>query len=105
MEVLKAKFDLTISCALSNNIEVTAKDVNKRKGLLESWENSGGISRAEIMAFGDGLNDMDMLKEAGFAVAMENGRDEVKEIADYITCSNEQEGVAYAIEKFVLNSL
>lgn len=57
------------------------------------------------MAFGDGLNDMDMLKEAGFAVAMENGRDEVKEIADYITCSNEQEGVAYAIEKFVLNSL
>lgn len=48
---------------------------------------------------------MDMLKEAGFAVAMENGRDEVKEIADYITCSNEQEGVAYAIEKFVLNSL
>lgn len=104
MEVLKAKFDLTISCALSNNIEVTAKDVNKGKGLLNLGKILG-ISRAEIMAFGDGLNDMDMLKEAGFAVAMENGRDEVKEIADYITCSNEQEGVAYAIEKFVLNSL
>ena len=41
MEVLKAKFDLTISCALSNNIEVTAKDVNKGKGLLNLGENSG----------------------------------------------------------------
>ena len=72
MEVLKAKFDLTISCALSNNIEVTAKDVNKGKGLLNLGKILG-ISRAEIMAFGDGLNDMDMLKEAGFAVAMEMG--------------------------------
>lgn len=62
MEVLKAKFDLTISCALSNNIEVTAKDVNKGKGLLNLGKILG-ISRAEIMAFGDGLNDVDMLKE------------------------------------------
>ena len=51
MEVLKAKFDLTISCCSSNNIEVTAKDVNKGKGLLNLGKILG-ISRAEIMALG-----------------------------------------------------
>ena len=42
-------------------------------------------------------------KEVGFGVAMANGADEVKEVADYITLSNEEDGVAAAIEKFVLN--
>ena len=62
-----------------------------------------GIEREEIMACGDGNNDLMMLKEVGFGVAMANGADEVKEVADYITLSNEEDGVAAAIEKFVLN--
>ena len=44
-----------------------------------------GIEREEIMACGDGNNDLMMLKEVGFGVAMANGADEVKEVADYIT--------------------
>jgi len=49
------------------------------------------------------MNDISMLKYAGLAVAMENAYPEVKEYADYITSSNDNDGVAYAIEKFILN--
>ena len=93
--------DITISSALDNNIEINGKDVNKGKGLLKLGEMLG-IRREEIMACGDGLNDLQMLREVGFAVAMENGAKEVKLAADYITVSNEEDGVAKAIEKFVL---
>jgi hydroxymethylpyrimidine pyrophosphatase-like HAD family hydrolase len=54
------------------------------------------------MAFGDGGNDMVLLKAAGMGVAMDNGMPEVKSIADYVTLSNNEDGVAYAIEKFLL---
>ena len=100
-EDLKKIPDITISSALENNIEINGKDVNKGKGLLKLGELLG-IRREEIMACGDGMNDLAMLQEAGFAVAMENGVAEVKDAADYITVSNEEDGVAKAIEKFVL---
>ena len=61
------------------------------------------MHRESTKACGDGNNDLMMLKEVGFGVAMANGADEVKEVADYITLSNEEDGVAAAIEKFVLN--
>ena len=54
------------------------------------------------MACGDGLNDLVMLQTVGFGVAMANGHEEVKKHADYITLTNEENGVAKAIEKFVL---
>ena len=54
------------------------------------------------MACGDGDNDIVMLREAGFGVAMANGEEKVKEVADYITLSNEEDGVADVIEKYVL---
>ena len=61
------------------------------------------VKQEEIMAFGDNFNDIDMIRYAGLGVAMGNAADEVKEVADYITLSNEEDGVAAAIEKFVLN--
>ena len=54
------------------------------------------------MACGDGLNDLAMLRAVGFGVAMANGNEEVKKYADYVTGSNDEDGVAKAIEKFVL---
>lgn len=51
---------------------------------------------------GDGLNDLAMLRAVGFGVAMANGNEEVKKYADYVTGSNDEDGVAKAIEKFVL---
>lgn len=62
-----------------------------------------GVSMEEIMACGDGMNDYDMINEVGFGVVMENGREELKAIADFVTKTNEEDGVAYAIEKYVLN--
>ena len=78
-----------------------AAGVNKGTGLVNLGSRLG-IKREEIMAFGDGDNDTVMLKEVGFGVAMANGEPQVKEAADYITLSNEEDGVAQAIERFVL---
>ena len=57
-----------------------------------------------MIAIGDGLNDIPMLKYAGLGIAMENAYEEVKKIANDITLSNEQDGVAYSIEKYILSS-
>lgn len=87
--------------SLKYNIEINAAGVNKGTGLLNLGKLLG-ISREEIMAFGDGDNDTVMLREVGFGVAMGNAEEAVKEAADYVTLTNEEEGVAHAIEKFVL---
>lgn len=93
--------NVEVTGALSNNIEVNAKDVNKGKALIELGKLLG-IRREEIMACGDGANDIFMMQEAGFGVAMGNAIDEVKEAADCVTCSNDENGVAKAIEEYVL---
>lgn len=61
-----------------------------------------GIAREEVMALGDSYNDLAMIEWAGLGVAMGNARDEVKQAAAYVTHSNEEEGVAEALYKFVL---
>lgn len=60
------------------------------------------IERDEVMAFGDNYNDMTMVGYAGFGVAMGNAEEDVKKIANYICDSNDQDGVAKTIEKYVL---
>ncbi len=93
--------EVEIVGSLKYNIEVNAAGVNKGSGLVELGKRLG-IEREEIMAFGDGDNDEPMLREAGFGVAMANAEEKVKATADYITGSNEEDGVAKAIERFVL---
>jgi P-type E1-E2 ATPase len=83
-------------------VEVNAVGADKGLGLLKFGEILG-ISRDEIMACGDGTNDSSMILAAGVGVAMGNAVDEVKAIADYITLTNDEDGVAKAIEKFVLH--
>jgi hydroxymethylpyrimidine pyrophosphatase-like HAD family hydrolase len=63
-----------------------------------------GIKREEIISIGDELNDLDMIEYAGLGVAMGNAREEVKNKADFITKSNEEDGVAYVFEKFCFGS-
>ena len=92
---------VVIVSSIGNNWEINKEGTDKGKGLLKLGEILG-IKREEIMACGDGMNDLEMLKTVGFGVAMENGRPEVKAVADYITESNDKDGVAKAIEKFVL---
>lgn len=58
------------------------------------------ISKEEIMAIGDNVNDIQMIENSKIGVAMDNSWDEIKLKADYITKSNDEDGVAEAIEKF-----
>jgi Cof subfamily protein (haloacid dehalogenase superfamily) len=62
-----------------------------------------GITADEVMAIGDWLNDISMLKEAGLGVAMGQAPDEVKAAADYVTASIDEHGLAEAIKKFLLS--
>ena len=60
-----------------------------------------GIDPAELIAFGDGQNDIPMLKLAGTGIAMANATDEVKRAADMVTCSNNEDGIAEALEELL----
>lgn len=59
-----------------------------------------GLSTDNLMAFGDSFNDIDMLKAAGIGIAMANAEDAIKAVADYVTDSNEEDGVAKALLHF-----
>lgn len=61
-----------------------------------------GVTRDEVIAIGDGVADVTMLQLAGMGVAMGHAQDSVKICADYVTASNEEDGVAQAVEKLIL---
>ena len=83
-------------------LEFTNKDVDKGKGLKKLGDYLG-IKQKEIIACGDAGNDLSMVKFAGLGVAMENATDDVKQAADYITLSNDKDGIAHVVNKFILN--
>lgn len=82
-------------------LEILPHGTNKALGLEKVLELLG-CGREQLMAFGDEVNDLEMLRFAGFGVCMGNGAGEAKEAADYVTASNEEDGVALALEKFIL---
>lgn len=73
-------------------IEVMAQGIDKAASLQALIERLG-IKREEVLSFGDGYNDLSMIEFSGMGVAMANAVDEVKEKADYITSSNDEEGI------------
>lgn len=93
----------SVSSALNNNIELNQFGCDKGDGLTHLAQHIG-LSMDEVMACGDAGNDTMMIKVAGMGVVMENGREELKEIADFVTKTNDEDGVAYAIEKLVLEA-
>ena len=84
-------------------LEFMPKGVDKGTG-LSMLEELLDIKQEEMMAIGDMENDIAMVDYAGLGVAMENGAENVKEISQFITKSNDAHGVAHAINKFVLKS-
>ena len=82
-------------------LEILDKRVNKGTG-VKSLADALGIKPEEIMAIGDQENDIAMIEFAGVGVAMDNAIPAVKEAANFITKSNLEDGVAFAIEKYVL---
>lgn len=79
--------------------DITAKGVSKAKGLNEisHWR---GFHLSQTMAFGDGGNDIAIVKEAGIGVAMGNANDSLKEVADYVTSSVDDDGIFNALKHF-----
>lgn len=102
-ELMQTFPDLTLACSQTYNIELNAASANKGNALTILCRQLG-IDIEKTIAFGDGGNDKAMLLAAGYAVAMENGTDDIKAVADYITGSNDEDGVARAIEKLIFNA-
>ena len=70
---------------------------------LEMLLRAKGLTAANLMACGDGWNDLPMIRYAGLGVAMGNAQAPVKAAADYQTADNDHDGVGLAVEKFILN--
>lgn len=99
--VMEALPDLTITSSMPNNIELGGVSTSKASG-LQALCGIVGADLKTAMACGDSPNDMAMITAAGLGVAMGSGEKEVQEMADLIAPSNEEEGVAWAVEKYVL---
>lgn len=82
-------------------LEMMPKGIDKA-AVLKNFLPFLGISRDEVICCGDGYNDKTMIEFAGLGVAMANARNEVKEVADYITSSNDEDGIAEVVEKYIL---
>lgn len=101
-EVKNSNF-FKICGAGKNSAEVTSKDVSKGKA-VEILMKQLKLNKGEVMAIGDNENDILMIQNAGIGIAMGNAIEKVKEIADYVTDTNINDGVAKAIEKYVLQT-
>lgn len=101
-ELKEVKFDSVTFCTSQPFfLEFFNSKVSKAVAMEKIGE-IYGIKQEEMIAAGDGYNDLAMIEYAGLGVAMENAVDGVKAAAQYITASNEEDGVAKVIEKFIL---
>lgn len=95
--------DYSVVSSCPENLEVNKAGASKGDGLARLCERLG-IRPSEVLACGDGDNDMEMIRFAGVGVAMENSIPALKEAADFVTDTNDRDGVAKAVEKFALCS-
>lgn len=93
--------DITVTSSFAHNLEIGGADTSKATALLHLMELLS-VDASALMACGDSLNDQRMLQLAAVGVAVANASPEIKETADFVTDSNEEDGVAKAIECFVL---
>ena len=100
LSFLKANNAIEVVCGGFNNFEISKAGVTKKEG-LEFLANYLGTDLEHTMAIGDSENDLSMINAAGIGVAMGNASDDVKSVANYITTTNNEDGVAEAIKKFI----
>lgn len=94
--------DLSVVSGGTDNLEITSPTASKGTALL-ALADYLGIPRDQTMACGDSENDLEMLKAAGFSVAMANCEDCIRPYVDAVTGTNEEDGVAQAIQKYILS--
>ena len=98
---LEKRNDILVTSSISNNLEINALDATKGDAIIRLSSHLG-ISPSQTMGIGDGENDFTMILKAGVGVAMKNGSKELIEAADYVTETNDEDGVASAIRNLVL---
>lgn len=98
---LKKISSLEVVSSTKFNIEIMEKGICKGEA-VESLADYFGFNLSQVAAIGDNENDLSMIKRAGLGIAMGNAEEEVKKEADFITLSNNEDGVYYAINKFIL---
>ena len=81
--------------------EISAMNVNKWTA-IEFLMKKLEIEKQQVIAIGDNMNDKEMIENAGIGIAIEGSTPQIRQIADYITNSNNDEGVAKALEKYIL---
>lgn len=99
---LDALGGLQLTSSIPDNIEVNVLGADKGHA-LEALAGQLGIPQEKVMALGDNGNDVAMLRYAGVSVAMEDGSQEAKDAAKFVTVAHTQDGLARALERFVLN--
>lgn len=100
--VLKQKFGEYLNIYKSEPffLEIMPRNIDKAYSLSKLL-NHIGITRKQMICCGDGYNDLTMIRFAGLGVAMENAQEVVKKEADFVTRSNDEDGIAYVIERFM----
>ena len=99
---LSLSWTKTPACPDVDFINVVALDVSKGQA-LEALASHLGIALTDVIAIGDGANDISLLSKAGLAIAMDNASDELKAAADYVTLDVDHSGLAAAVNRFVLS--
>lgn len=103
-EILSNRQDVDMAYSAPEYLEIFPKGINKGKALRLICEKKG-IAREESVAFGDQELDIPMLEEAGIAIAMGNAIEQLKEKADFVTKTNNEAGIAYAIEHYLMEEM
>lgn len=103
-KVLTTFPDLGITQSGPNNIEIGLRGKSKATGVRRVCKHLG-INMEEVMAIGDNLNDLNLIRDAGLGVAMGNANEQLKAVADVVTETNEKEGVALAIQNYLFSAL
>jgi HAD-superfamily hydrolase, subfamily IIB len=100
-EELQKISEIEVVSSSMHNIEITCRGVSKGTAVqaLAAYYN---INREEIITIGDSENDLSMIEYAGMGIAMGNAIDKAKQIADYVTDTNDNNGVAKAINRFII---
>ena len=99
--VLKDLVEVNFFTSSPTYLEFVSAGVSKATA-LEVLGEFYNIRQGEMIAIGDGHNDIPMIAYAGLGIAMENAEKDLKKQADFITLSNDSDGVGYAIKKFIL---
>ncbi|MEH7440335.1 Cof-type HAD-IIB family hydrolase [Neobacillus drentensis] len=80
-------------------LNILQEDVSKSLAIMKTL-NFFGIDKSEAIAFGDGENDIDMLELVGLGIAMGNGNEKLKNVADFVTKPSSEDGIDYALKKY-----